>query len=202
MEQVAKAAHWFSTLGAQLDKALKNLMLFRPGPASGRSLDQLMSRGPFQPWLFSDSVVLRGGKARQQKDKEVFFNLALLLLFLINSSVYRVWSLCFYFSRQMKSRWKKRISQSRRSGLKCYRSMFLQREATFLGGSEEESGRVSLVYIYTQLNTEKNMLESNTVMSWWTIVKGQIIINFTFFIALKSTMGNSPALVGTDKLTK
>ena len=155
MEQVAKAARWLSILGAQLDKALNNLMLFRPGPALGGSLDQLMSRGSFQPQLFSDSMVLRGGKARQEKHKEVSFNLAPLLLFFLNGSNYRIWSLSFSFSRQIKSRSKKRISQSRRSRLRCYRSMLLQKEATFLGGSEKGSDRKSLVYICTELNTEE-----------------------------------------------
>lgn len=60
MEQIAKAAHWFSILGTQMDKAWNNLMLFRPGLTLDGSLDQLMYRAPFQPGLLSDSSVLRG----------------------------------------------------------------------------------------------------------------------------------------------
>lgn len=90
MEEVAKAAHCLSILEAQLYKAPDNLMLFRPGPALRGSLNQLMTRGPFQPQLFSDSMVLRGERVQQQKKKEVSFNLALLLLFSINYSDNRI----------------------------------------------------------------------------------------------------------------
>lgn len=130
-----------------------------------------MYRGPFQPWFFSGSVVLRGQRGQQQKNKEFSFDLALLRLFFKSVSDSRTWRMCFSFSRQIQSRSEKRISHARRSGLRCYRSVLLQREATFLGGSGKGSAEASLVY------TGKNRLESNTVTSLWTIVKRSIILH-------------------------
>ena len=45
----------------------------------------MMSRGPFQTWLLSDSMALRRGKTWQQQIEEVFSMLEPLLLFFICS---------------------------------------------------------------------------------------------------------------------
>lgn len=71
-------------------QSLEQLDADRPELTLDGSLDQLMYGGPFQPWLFSDFLVLRAKRDQQEQNKELPFDLALLCLFFKNVSESRI----------------------------------------------------------------------------------------------------------------